>query len=187
MFPNVGGQSWSPTESGSPHPASLSSAMTPSTVSAHSECWWEAWLAERWHRADRCFWPPGLGECCSRVGVVGHHEAQSRKEDQQTQEHCSSHRPADPLCEPRMDKTITRREPGPDPQGAVSIVQCSHEGQWHLHGRGLLALASHSAYLGRCSFCPCLWRLLSGAGATVVQDRRGHARTMGQTQMSWGD
>ena len=70
----------------------------------------------------------------------------------------SSHRPADPWCEPRMDKTITCQEPGPDPQGAVSSVQCDHKGQWHLHGRGLPALASHSACLGRCSPLPLLMR-----------------------------
>ncbi|MXQ84755.1 hypothetical protein E5288_WYG016692 [Bos mutus] len=49
---------------------------------------------------------PEAGKRISRLGNTG-----------------SSHRPADPRCEPRMDKTITCREPGPDPQGHLTAYR----------------------------------------------------------------
>ena len=113
---------------------------------------------------------PEAGKRISRLGNTG-----------------SSHRPADPRCEPRMDKTIICREPGPDPQGqwVSSNVTMKASGICMAGGcrLWLLTLPTWADAL----LCPCSWGLISGAGATVVQDRRRHARTVGQTQMLWGD
>ena len=188
MVPNVGGQSWSPTESGSPHPASLSSSMTPSTVSPHSDWWWKAWLDERCYRADRRVWLPGLGGCCSRVGMVGHHEAQ--RQERGSADLGTLAAPTDLLTLGVSPEWIR-------PSHVGSLAQ-THTGQWV--SSSVTMKASGICMAGGCQLwlltlptwadaplCPCLWGLISGAGATVVQDRTGHARIVGQTQMLWGD
>lgn len=119
----------------------------------------------------------GLGECTrfSELEQGQHVAPRGRKEDQQTSRPTAAPTDLLTLCG-APQKWIRSSHVGslPRPTGGREYVQCSHEGQWHLHGRGAAGswLLTLPTWADAPSALACEG-LLSGAGAYSCSGQKG--------------